>query len=53
MSRYKYMRIRFDEIPQNIIDAYKIDELVHNGHVYMEIWKGMPGLKQAGRISQD
>ena len=43
----------FDKIPQDIINAYELDNLVYDGHVYIEIQKGMPGLKQAGRIAQD
>ena len=53
MSRYKYMRIRFNKIPQDIINAYKLENPAHDSHVYMEFWKGMPVLKQAGRIAQD
>ena len=32
MSRYRYMRLRFNENPQEIIDAYKLDNLVHNNY---------------------
>ena len=37
MERYEYMRIKYDEIPQNIVDAYNLKPLVHDGHIYMEI----------------
>ena len=30
MTEYEYMRIAYDEIPQKIIDAYELDQLVHN-----------------------
>jgi len=53
MERYEYMRIKYDEIPQNIVDAYNLKPLVHDGHIYMEIRKGMPGLKQAGRLANE
>ena len=47
------MPIKYDEIPQNIVDAYNLKPLVHDGHIYMEIRKGMPGLKQAGRLANE
>ena len=53
MERFEYMKIRYDEIPREIVDAYDLDTLAHDGYVYMEIQKGMPGLKQAGRIAND
>jgi hypothetical protein len=37
MSRYEYMRLPISIIPQEIIDAYNLMPLVHNGHVYIEI----------------
>ena len=37
--------------PQEIIDQYNLKDLVAaDGYVYMEIRKGMLGLKQAGRL---
>ena len=53
MNRYKYMKIKFDKIPKEIVDAYNLATLEHNGYVFMEIRKGMPGLKQAGQIASD
>ena len=53
LARYEYMKIRFDQIPQEIVDAYNLKPLEHNGYIFMEIRKGMPGLKQAGRIAND
>ena len=38
---------------QEIIDQYSLRMLSSDGWVYLEIRKGMPGLKQAGRISND
>jgi hypothetical protein len=51
MARYKYMRLPIAIIPQEIIDAYDLMPLVHNGHVYLEIRRGMYGLPQAGIIA--
>ena len=39
---------------QEIIDHYNLKDLVAaDVYVYMEIRKGVPGLKQAGRLSRD
>jgi hypothetical protein len=55
MARYEYMRLKLDIIPEEIIAQYNLRELASPdaGWVYMEIRKGMPGLKQAGRIAND
>jgi hypothetical protein len=53
MERYEYMKLPIKLIPQEILDQYHLLDLVHEGYVYIEIRKGMPGLKQAGRIAND
>ena len=53
MSRYKYMHIPLSLIPDENMDQYDLRQLSKDGWVYMEIWKGMPGLKQAGRIANE
>ena len=46
------MRITLKSIPQEIIDAYNITELVNNqGWIHMRIEKDMYGLKQSGIIA--
>ena len=40
-------------IPQEIIEQYNLQKLVHNGYVYIEVRKGMPGLKQAGKTANE
>ena len=40
-------------ISNEIIDQYNIKKLDNNGYVYINIRKGMLGLKQAGCIAQD
>jgi hypothetical protein len=37
MSQYEYMRLPINIIPQEIIEAYNLMPLVHNGRVYIEI----------------
>jgi hypothetical protein len=44
MERYEYMRVPIHMIPDSIIVLYKLHDLVHNGHVYAKISKGMYGL---------
>ncbi len=53
MTAYEYMRIPISVIPDSIMDQYNLHDLVANGHVYVEIRKGMYGLPQAGRIASD
>ena len=53
MERYEYVRIKIDDIPQEIIDEYNLtSKLASDGHVYVEIRKGMYGLPQAGILAQ-
>ena len=53
MARCEYMKISLACIPDKIIDQYSLRTLSYDGWVYLEIRKGMPGLKQAGHISND
>ena len=53
MTSYEYVRIALSLIPQEIIDQYDLMRKQVDGWVYMEVRKGMPGLKQAGRIAHD
>jgi len=47
LERFEYMRLPISIIPQEIIDKYNLEDLSEDGWVYMEIQKGMYGLKQA------
>ena len=49
MDRYEYMPITL--IPQDIIDEYDLNKLVHNGHVYIKDRGGMYGLPQASILA--
>ena len=53
MSNCDYMRIKLAAIPQDIIDQYGLGKIQHEGWVYIEIQKGMPGLKQTSKIAND
>lgn len=51
MEIYKYMKIKLDTIPTEIIKRYNLEALAHNNFVYIEIRKGMYGLKQTGVLA--
>jgi hypothetical protein len=52
MAKPEYMRLRLDTIPEEIIIKYNLWDLVDDeGWVYVEIYKGMYGLPQAGIIA--
>jgi hypothetical protein len=53
MERYEYMRMRMADIPDEIIEQYKLKEIEKDGYVYVEIRRGMYGLPQAGIIAQE
>jgi hypothetical protein len=53
MECYEYMRIPLSAIPQSIIEQYTLLKYVHNGHVLVEICKGMYGLPQAGILTYE
>jgi hypothetical protein len=48
---YEYMRLPISILPLDIIEKYEFGRLAVNGWVYMEIRKGMYGLKQAGLLA--
>ena len=49
---FEYMRMHLRDIPQEIIDQYKLTNIVDpNGYIYIEIRQAMYGLKQAGFIA--
>jgi len=48
---YAYMGIPLAMLPIDIMDHYQLHQLVHNGHVYVEIRHGMYGLPQAGLLA--
>jgi hypothetical protein len=53
MARYKYMRLRIADMPDDVIEHYNLrDKATPDGYIYCEIQKGMYGLPQAGIIAQ-
>ena len=53
MARYEYMKIALACIPDKIIGQYNLNTLSSNGWIYLDIRKGIPGLKQASRIANN
>ncbi len=54
MVRYEYVHINIGNIPDEINVEYNLkDKVTSDGHVYVEIQKGMYGLPQAGILAQE
>jgi hypothetical protein len=54
MAQYEYMRLTLSNIPADIIEHYKLDEIATpDGYIYCKIQKGMYGLPQAVIIAQE
>ena len=54
MKRFEYMRLRLSDMPEDVIDHYKLRKIATtDGFIYCEIQKGMYGLPQAGIIAQE
>ena len=54
MVDFDYMKLPLSMFPQEIINQYNLKDLVAaDGYIYTEIRKGIPGLKQAGRLDSD
>ena len=54
MKKIEYAKYHRKNIPQEFIDLNNLEPLLdENDFIYMEILRGMYGLKQAGKISND
>jgi hypothetical protein len=54
MVRYKYIQIKIDDIPDEIIVEYNLrDKVSNNGHMYVKIQMGIYRLPQAGILAQE
>jgi hypothetical protein len=51
LPRYEYMRMLLSRFQEEIVNKYNLKALAVHGWVYIEIRKGMYGLKQAGLLS--
>jgi hypothetical protein len=48
---YEYVRIPVSMVPGIIMDEYNLHALIHNGHLYVEVRKGMYGFPQSGLLA--
>jgi hypothetical protein len=54
LTRPEYVKLKLTDIPEEIIVEYKLRDLATaDGHVYIEITKGMYGLPQAGLLANE
>jgi hypothetical protein len=51
LPRFEYMKMLLSRFPEEIVQKYKLNALAVDGWVYIEIRKGMYGLKQAGLLA--
>jgi hypothetical protein len=50
LPRFEYMKMLLSRFPEEIVQKYHLNALAVDGWVYIEIRKGMYGLKQAGLL---
>ena len=53
MDNPEYMKVPYKFFPPDIRKKYSLDDLVHNGFIYIKIKKGMYGLKQAALLAYE
>ena len=53
LARCEYMKMHIKIIPQAIIDQYDLHPKEKNSFVFMEIWREMYGLPQAGILANE
>jgi hypothetical protein len=51
LPRYEYMKMLLSRFPEDIVNKYNLNALAVDGWVYIEIRKGMYGLKQVGLLA--
>jgi hypothetical protein len=51
LPRFEYMKMLLSIFPEEIVQKYNLNALAVDGWVYIEIRKGMYGLKQAGLLA--
>jgi hypothetical protein len=51
MPRFEYMKMFLSRFPEEIVQKYNLNALAVAGWVYIQIRKGIYGLKQAGLIA--
>ena len=49
----EYMKVPLKYFPKDIVEKYKLINIVHNNHIFIKIKKGMYGLKQAAVLAYE
>ncbi len=53
LPRYEYMKLNLTNIPQEVIDKYKlVQKATKDGYIYIEVRKCRYGLSHAGLLAQ-
>ena len=53
LKRWEYVKLSLRDIPDEIISEYRLYEKATDGHVYVEIRRGMYGLPQSGILANE
>ena len=54
LKRFEYIKLKMSDVPEEIQREYNLHEKVtEDGHVYVEVRRGMYGLPQARLIAQE
>ena len=53
LKRFEYLRLKLDDIPEDVRKHYNLEQKAKKGYVYVEVRKGMYGLPQAGLLAQE
>ncbi|EJK70216.1 hypothetical protein THAOC_08441, partial [Thalassiosira oceanica] len=53
LKRMEYLRLSLRDIPEEIISEYNLHEKAVNGHVFVEVSRGMYGLPQSGLLANE
>jgi hypothetical protein len=53
MTKFEYMKVPITLFSPDIMAYYRLEKIAHKGFVYCKIQKGMYGLPQAGRLSNN
>ena len=53
MERKEYVRVKYDDIPQEFCEEYGLESYEHKGWVFFEVVRGAYGLTQSGKLAND
>ena len=53
LDRFEYLRVQLNMVPEEIQHQYALHKLANDSWVYIEVKKGVPGLKQSGKVANN